>query len=97
MPEYFLPDVNKLRALPCKYDMKLLQHDDFEKLYTPQWSNALQLCMVEYKICGDRGKKRFYPCMGRTDHQARKHCRQIKYIERTDKNAPFGQRSDRVS
>lgn len=52
MPEYFLPDVNKLRALPCKYEMKLLQHDDFERLYTPQWSNALCESRKELDVCG---------------------------------------------
>ncbi len=41
MAEYFLPDINKLHTVSCEYEMKLLQHDDFEALYLPQWSNAL--------------------------------------------------------
>ncbi len=41
MAEYFLPDVNALRALPCGYELKLLHPQDFEPYYTDQWSNAL--------------------------------------------------------
>jgi len=41
MAEYFLPEINKLHTMSCKYEMKLLQHNDFEELYIPQWSNAL--------------------------------------------------------
>ncbi len=41
MAEYFLPDINKLTAMPCKYTIRLLEKEDFEDLYTEQWSNAL--------------------------------------------------------
>lgn len=41
MAEYFLPDVQKLTALPCAYDLRILHPEDFAPLYTPQWSNAL--------------------------------------------------------
>ena len=41
MAEYFLPDVDLLRPLPCPYEMKILSQDDFVNLYLPQWSNAL--------------------------------------------------------
>lgn len=41
MAEYFLPDVNVLRELPCKYELQILKNRDFENLYVPQWSNAL--------------------------------------------------------
>ncbi len=41
MAEYFLPDVNVLRELPCKYKLRVLESKDFEQLYVPQWSNAL--------------------------------------------------------
>ena len=41
MAEYFLPDLSALKALPCKYDLRLLQPADFKELYLPQWSNAL--------------------------------------------------------
>lgn len=41
MAEYFLPDVEKVRALTCTYEMRRLQQADFAGLYLPQWSNAL--------------------------------------------------------
>ena len=41
MAEYFLPDVNALRALDCPYGMRLLMQTDFAELYQPEWSNAL--------------------------------------------------------
>ena len=41
MAEYFLPDVEKVRELPCDYELRLLHPEDFEDLYLPQWSNAL--------------------------------------------------------
>ena len=39
--EYWLPNVNILHELPCKYETRLLEPDDFIDLYLPQWSNAL--------------------------------------------------------
>ena len=41
MAEYFLPDVNILKELPCEYELKVLQPEDFRQYYTDQWSNAL--------------------------------------------------------
>lgn len=41
MAEYFLPDVDQLRPLPCAYELKLLHQEDLGQLYIPQWSNAL--------------------------------------------------------
>lgn len=41
MAEYFLPDVDALRALDCPYERRLLTQSDFADLYLPQWSNAL--------------------------------------------------------
>ena len=41
MAEYFLPDVNALRALDCPYELRLLTQNDFADLYLPEWSNAL--------------------------------------------------------
>lgn len=41
MAEYFLPDVNKLKAQPCPYRLGILSPSDFADLYIPQWSNAL--------------------------------------------------------
>ena len=41
MGEYFLPDLSRLRELPCPCRVKLLTPEDFAGLYLPQWSNAL--------------------------------------------------------
>ena len=41
MAEYFLPDVTKLTALACPYEVRILESGDFASLYLPQWSNAL--------------------------------------------------------
>lgn len=41
MAEYYLPDVEKLHALPCDYELKIVQQSDFEHLYKPEWNNAL--------------------------------------------------------
>ena len=41
MAEYFLPDVNALRALDCPYELRLLTQTDFADRYLPEWSNAL--------------------------------------------------------
>lgn len=41
MAEYFLPDVDILKPLPCAYELKVLSPADFADLYLPQWGNAL--------------------------------------------------------
>ncbi len=41
MAEYFLPDLERLQALPCDYELKLLYPEDFADLYVEEWSNAL--------------------------------------------------------
>ena len=41
MAEYFLPDVNALKARDCPYELRMLYPEDFQNLYLPQWSNAL--------------------------------------------------------
>ncbi len=41
MPEYFLPELDFLRALPCRYELRVLGPTEFQALYQPQWSNAL--------------------------------------------------------
>ena len=41
MAEYFLPDVDMLRALDCQYELRVLGPEDFCGLYIPEWSNAL--------------------------------------------------------
>ena len=47
MAEYYLPDVERLHALSCDYELKILEQPDFENLYKPEWGNAL---------CEDRKK-----------------------------------------
>lgn len=41
MAEYFLPDVEKVELYSCSYETKILEKQDFENLYLPQWGNAL--------------------------------------------------------
>ncbi len=41
MAEYYLPDLNRLTSLPCDYELKVLEKDQFEDLYLPEWQNAL--------------------------------------------------------
>ena len=41
MAEYFLPDVDAVKELPCEYELRVLHQEDFATLYLPQWSNAL--------------------------------------------------------
>ena len=41
MAEYFLPDVDAVKELPCDFDLRVLEQKNFEQLYLPQWSNAL--------------------------------------------------------
>ena len=41
MAEYFLPDVDLVKELPCGYELRVLHQPDFEDLYLPRWSNAL--------------------------------------------------------
>lgn len=47
MAEYFLPDLSRLRELPCDYELRVLDKADFQSLYLPEWSNAL---------CSDRSQ-----------------------------------------
>ena len=52
MAEYFLPDVELLRVLPCDYTLKLLSAKDFAGLYTEHWSNALCKARKELDVLG---------------------------------------------
>lgn len=52
MAEYYLPDVEKLHALPCDYELKILEQPDFKNLYLPEWSNALCADRKELDILG---------------------------------------------
>lgn len=52
MAEYYLPDVDKLHALPCSYELKLLEQPDFADLYQPEWGNALCEDRKELDVLG---------------------------------------------
>lgn len=41
MAEYYLPDLNRIPALSCAYETRILKQEDFRELYLPEWSNAL--------------------------------------------------------
>ena len=41
MAEYYLPDLNRLTVLPCAYELKVLEKEQFKDLYLPEWSKAL--------------------------------------------------------
>ena len=52
MAEYFLPDVEQLKELPCEYELRILQQEDFAGLYVPEWSNALCEKRKELDVLG---------------------------------------------
>ena len=52
MTEYFLPQLDALRPLPCPYELRLLDPDAFQTLYLPQWSNALCEKRKELDVLG---------------------------------------------
>ncbi len=52
MAQYFLPDVERLRPLPCGYELKLLTQPDFAGLYTGEWSNALCAARRQLDVLG---------------------------------------------
>lgn len=52
MAEYFLPDINKIRCLPCDYSMRVLEQKDFSDLYLLEWSNALCEDRKELDVLG---------------------------------------------
>lgn len=52
MAEYFLPDTDLLKVLPCDYETKLLTPDDFAGLYVKEWSNALCEKRKELDVLG---------------------------------------------
>ena len=52
MAEYFLPDLQALRALPCEYELRILEAGDFKDLYKPEWSNALCEKRKELDVLG---------------------------------------------
>ncbi|MGL6105231.1 GNAT family N-acetyltransferase [Romboutsia sp.] len=52
MAEYFLPDINELYVQNCKYELKVLEQQDFVDLYLPQWSNALSQSRKQLDVLG---------------------------------------------
>lgn len=52
MAEYFLPNIEDLKALDCPYELKVLHSEDFDALYTGTWSNALCKKRRELDILG---------------------------------------------
>lgn len=60
MAEYFLPDLNALKALSCPYELRVLHAEDFAPLYIDAWSNALCKKRAELDVLGigayDNGK-----------------------------------------
>lgn len=41
MAEYFLPDADEIRELPCGYEVRILGPEEFAPYYTGEWQNAL--------------------------------------------------------
>jgi GNAT superfamily N-acetyltransferase len=41
MAEYFLPDMDSIKPLCCKYETKVMEPHHFADYYLPEWSNAL--------------------------------------------------------
>lgn len=60
MAEYFLPDINSLKPINCRYELRMLHREDFADLYTGQWSNALCKERKELDVLGvgayDKGR-----------------------------------------
>ena len=52
MAEYFLPDMEFLKILPCAYEIKILTQKDFQGLYQKEWSNALCEKRKELDVLG---------------------------------------------
>lgn len=52
MAEYFLPDVDALRELPCEYGLSVLHPADFAELYRPEWNDALCEARKELDVLG---------------------------------------------
>lgn len=52
MAEYFLPDLERLKALDCPYELKILHPCDFAELYIDKWSNALCEKRKELDVLG---------------------------------------------
>lgn len=52
MAEYFLPDLARLRAGACDFEIRELHAKDFAGLYLPEWGNALCEKRKELDVLG---------------------------------------------
>ena len=52
MAEYFLPDLERLKAFNCPYELRILHQHDFDELYTGDWGNALCEKRKELDVLG---------------------------------------------
>ena len=52
MAEYYLPDIEQIKRLPCGYTLKVLEQKDFVSLYRPEWGNALCETRKELDMIG---------------------------------------------
>jgi GNAT superfamily N-acetyltransferase len=52
MAEYFLPDVNKIPDLSCKYEIRILTSLDLKELSSDEWNNALSKNRRELDVLG---------------------------------------------
>lgn len=52
MAEFYLPDMQSLKVLPCDYETRLLAVADFGSLYTKEWSCALCEDRKELDVLG---------------------------------------------
>ena len=52
MAEYWLARLDRLKPLPCEYEIRILTQKDFEGLYLPEWSNALCEKRKELDVLG---------------------------------------------
>ncbi len=52
MAEYFLPDLTRLRAGACDFEIRELHAEDFAGLYLPEWGNALCEKRKELDVLG---------------------------------------------
>lgn len=50
MAEYFLPDMTKLTALSCGYEIRVLYPEDFAAYYNGKWPNALRIDKKELDV-----------------------------------------------
>lgn len=50
--EYFLPRLDRLRALECPYPLRVIEKEEFAPLYLPEWHNALCEKRKELDVLG---------------------------------------------